>query len=120
MDLQFSNNKEVSGRMSLLGNIFGFAGNFVRIIPALLIAFVVVFAYVTVEGWIAENCEEDESVIQCVSEAAGEGVVNGIFGAITGVAAGILSGAGRLGGRIQSGIASRLRIPTPSFNFNLK
>lgn len=103
--------------MSLLSNILGFAGNLVRIIPALLIAFVLVFAYVTVEGWIADNCDDDESVISCVSEAAGEGTVNGIFGAITGIAAGVISGAGRLGGRIQSGIASRLRIPIPSFNF---
>tara|TARA_B100000925_G_scaffold201084_1_gene152416 strand:- start:844 stop:1164 length:321 start_codon:yes stop_codon:yes gene_type:complete len=106
--------------MSVASQSIGLLANFVRIIPVLLIAFALVFAYITVEGWISENCDEDESVITCVSEAAGEGVVQGIFGGITGVAAGILAGAGRLGGRIQSGIASRLKIPTPSFNFNLK
>lgn len=103
--------------MSLVSNIFGLAGNFVRIIPALLIAFVLVFAYVTVEGWINDNCEDGESTISCVSEAAGEGTVNGIFGAITGVAAGIISGGGRLAGRVQSGIASRLSISLPRFRF---
>ena len=106
--------------MSVVGQSIGLLANFVRIIPILLIAFALVFAYITVEGWIADNCDDDESVISCVSESAGEGTVNGIFGAITGVAAGVLAGAGRLGGRIQSGIASRLKIPTPSFSFNLK
>lgn len=106
--------------MSVASQSIGLLANFVRIIPVLLIAFALVFAYITVEGWIADNCDDDEEIITCVSEAAGEGAVNGIFGAITGAAAGILAGAGRLGGRIQSGIASRLKIPTPSFSFNLK
>ena len=104
--------------MSVASQSIGLLSNFIRIIPFLLIAFALVFAYITVEGWIEENCDENESVIGCVSESAGEGTVNGIFGAITGVAAGVLAGAGRLGGRIQSGISSRLKIPLPSFRFN--
>ena len=103
--------------MSAVSSGLGLLSNVVRILPFILIVVGLVFAYNFVQDWVDENCDDDESVITCVSAAAGEGTVNGIFGAITGVAAGIISAGGTLGDRIQSGIRSRLKISLPSFRF---